>query len=202
MVETHNKSSIKAGLNSNQTMNIYAKNSKELEGINFCLSDCSGSSDNRKSSKSSGNTRTTYNYVNMIVECILRAPERRVLLSDIYKHVQNNYKDMIEKGVDWQNGIRHNLSLNDCFMKDGRNPNGKGYFWTISPKNMPFFEKGDYRRRWSQCRTRRQRDGSESRRHSAGYMIPQAFSSYSADSLVQNMSSIPNQSTSPSVFCF
>ncbi|KAF0989105.1 hypothetical protein HZS_8080, partial [Henneguya salminicola] len=166
--------------------------------INVEADDYSSSSEARKSARSSGNTRTTYNYVNMIVECILGSPTKRVLLSDIYKHVQNNYKDMIDKGVDWQNGIRHNLSLNDCFMKDGRNPNGKGYFWTVAPKNLPYFEKGDFRRRWSQCRTRRQRDGAESRRQSS-YMLPANAYAYPAGNVYQKINPLVNNtSASPS----
>lgn len=68
----------------------------------------------------------------------------------------------------WQNSIRHNLSLNDCFIKvardkdapngdidDRTNPSsGKGSYWMLDPSANDMFERGNYRRR----RTRRQKN--------------------------------------------
>jgi hypothetical protein len=65
----------------------------------------------------------------------------------------------------WQNSIRHNLSLNDCFIKVPRdkstatnddsdsNSVGKGSFWMLDQSVGCMFEQGNYRRR----KTRRQR---------------------------------------------
>lgn len=46
------------------------------------------------------------------------------------------------------------MSLNDCFIKVGRAPNGKSSYWTIHPANLEDFSKGDFRRKQAQWKVK------------------------------------------------
>ena len=86
-------------------------------------------------------------YIGLIAEAILSSPEKKLVLGDICSYILTRYPYFRTKGSGWRNSIRHNLSLNDCFIKAGRNPHGKGHFWTISPIYYDDFLHGDYSRR-------------------------------------------------------
>lgn len=86
---------------------------------------------------------------------ILSSPEAKLVLSDIYQHILDHYPYFRTRGPGWRNSIRHNLSLNDCFIKAGRSANGKGHYWAIHPANVEDFRKGDFRRRKAQRKVRK-----------------------------------------------
>lgn len=96
-----------------------------------------------------------HSYIGLIAMAILSVPERKLVLSEIYSYILEHYPYFRTRGPGWRNSIRHNLSLNDCFMKAGRSANGKGHYWAIHPANVDDFVRGDFRRRRAQRRVRR-----------------------------------------------
>ena len=99
--------------------------------------------------------KPTHSYIGLIALAILSTPEKKIVLSDIYQWILDNYLYFRNRGPGWRNSIRHNLSLNDCFIKCGRSVNGKGHYWTIHPANFDDFSRGDFRRRRAQRRVRK-----------------------------------------------
>ncbi|XP_057658571.1 forkhead box protein L3 [Diorhabda carinulata] len=96
-----------------------------------------------------------HSYIGLIAMAILSSPDTKLVLSDIYQHILDNYPYFRTRGPGWRNSIRHNLSLNDCFIKAGRSANGKGHYWAIHPANVEDFRKGDFRRRKAQRKVRK-----------------------------------------------
>ena len=99
--------------------------------------------------------KPTQSYISLIAKAILSSPKRKMVLSDIYQYILDNYPFYKTKDKSWRNSIRHNLSLNECFVKAGRSENGKGNYWAIHPSNIEDFAKGDYRRRRARRKMRR-----------------------------------------------
>ncbi|KAL5289843.1 hypothetical protein ACFFRR_009700 [Megaselia abdita] len=96
-----------------------------------------------------------HSYIGLIAMAILSSAESKLVLSDIYQHILDHYPYFRSRGPGWRNSIRHNLSLNDCFIKSGRSANGKGHYWAIHPANIDDFKRGDFRRRKAQRKVRK-----------------------------------------------
>ncbi|CAF1589462.1 unnamed protein product, partial [Didymodactylos carnosus] len=95
-------------------------------------------------------------YVALIARAILASPERRLLLNDIYDWIIEKYPYYGKlTGKAWRNSIRHNLSLNECFIRMNKAENGRGCYWGIHPANLDTFEHGDFRRRQARLRAKR-----------------------------------------------
>ncbi|XP_024883501.1 forkhead box protein J1-A-like [Temnothorax curvispinosus] len=91
------------------------------------------------------NAKPPFSYATII--CLaMRANNNKVSLSNIYAWIRENFLFYKYADPAWQNSIRHNLSLNKCFVKLPRSKDepGKGGFWKLDLERM---EEGKRSRR-------------------------------------------------------
>lgn len=100
-------------------------------------------------------TKPPYSYVALIDMVLKEAPDGKLTLSEIYKAIMARFPYFKKEQRGWQNSIRHNLSLNECFVKVAREDTSeaKGNYWCLHPAYKDMFKDGNYhrRRRMNRC---------------------------------------------------
>lgn len=108
----------------------------------------SKSKSNKNNSNSNNPKKPPKPYLEIIADAILTSEVKMMQLHEIYHLMEKKYQ-YFAKNVNksWRNSVRHNLSLNECFVKAGRGSNGKGNYWKIHPLCEKEFIRGNFRRK-------------------------------------------------------
>jgi len=74
-------------------------------------------------------------YAQLIAEALVNAPDGMLTLSEIYNAISARHPYYKMEARNWQNSIRHNLTLNKSFTKVPRmsSSEGRGSYWKLEP---------------------------------------------------------------------
>ncbi|GFR91085.1 forkhead box protein B1 [Elysia marginata] len=121
----------------------------------------SGTSTLSQQSRRFADVKPPYSYIALITMAIESSPSGMMTLNEIYGFIMNRFPYFKENQQRWQNSIRHNLSLNDCFVKIARAPGrpGKGNYWALHPGCGDMFGNGSFLRRAKRFKLGRHKGG-------------------------------------------
>ncbi|XP_059358551.1 forkhead box protein Q1-like [Carassius carassius] len=91
-----------------------------------------------------------YSYIALIAMAIRDSNTGRLTLAEINDYLMKKFPFFRGSYTGWRNSVRHNLSLNDCFLKVLRDPSrpwGKDNYWMLNPHSEYTFADGVFRRR-------------------------------------------------------
>nr|XP_010595836.1 LOW QUALITY PROTEIN: forkhead box protein Q1 [Loxodonta africana] len=91
-----------------------------------------------------------YSYIALIAMAIRDSAGGRLTLGKINEYLMGKFPFFRGSYTGWRNSVRHNLSLNDCFVKVLRDPSrpwGKDNYWMLNPNSEYTFADGVFRRR-------------------------------------------------------
>ena len=87
-----------------------------------------------------------YSYISLICMAIADTSEKKATLGQIIHYIETHF-EYYRGNKKWHGSIRHNLTINDCFVKLPRKVGNKCCLWTIDPAFKDMFDNGSLRRR-------------------------------------------------------
>lgn len=106
-----------------------------------------------------------YSYIALIAMAIRDSSSGRLTLAEINDYLMRKFPFFRGTYTGWRNSVRHNLSLNDCFLKVLRDPSrpwGKDNYWMLNPHSEYTFADGVFRRRRKRIGKKSAREQDES----------------------------------------
>ncbi|KAK2837163.1 hypothetical protein Q5P01_014375 [Channa striata] len=99
--------------------------------------------------KTNAHIRPPYSYATLICMAMQASKKTKITLSCIYQWITDNFCYYRYADPNWQNTIRHNLSLNKCFIKVPRRKDepGRGSFWKVNPQYAECLLSSAYKKR-------------------------------------------------------
>ncbi|CAK6981473.1 forkhead box protein Q1a [Scomber scombrus] len=147
------------------------------------------------SSKSKPYTRRPkppFSYIALIAMAIRDSTSGRLTLAEINDYLMKKFPFFRGSYTGWRNSVRHNLSLNDCFLKVLRDPSrpwGKDNYWMLNPQSEYTFADGVFRRRRKRINKKFGMEPEESELAEGPQSIQQSASATRTESAVKFTSS-------------
>ncbi|XP_072297690.1 forkhead box protein Q1a [Eucyclogobius newberryi] len=91
-----------------------------------------------------------FSYIALIAMAIRDSATGQLTLAEINDYLMDKFPFFRGSYTGWRNSVRHNLSLNDCFVKVLRDPSrpwGKDNYWMLNPQSEYTFADGVFKRR-------------------------------------------------------
>ncbi|XP_070701447.1 forkhead box protein Q1a [Pempheris klunzingeri] len=133
-----------------------------------------------------------FSYIALIAMAIRDSPSGRLTLAEINDYLMKKFPFFRGSYTGWRNSVRHNLSLNDCFLKVLRDPSrpwGKDNYWMLNPHSEYTFADGVFRRRRKRIDKRFSREPEVSEQAEEPQSIEQPAASTNTGSCVKFTSS-------------
>lgn len=90
-------------------------------------------------------SKPSLSYIALIAKVILSSPSQKLNLASIYRAMEEQFSHLKSRGPGWRNSVRHNLSVNSCFVKVSRCEDGRGHYWGVHQAHLRDFQQGNFR---------------------------------------------------------